>query len=126
MPLGRGVAHFNQIVTNRTIGRFADRLPMFGVVHHLGRKSGRPFATPVNCFRDGDDMIIVLTYGSQADWVKNVLAAGGCELVTRGQRVLLTNPRIYTDTRRPWAPFPVHVILGAVNVTENMRLSRVV
>jgi hypothetical protein len=30
--------------------------------------------------------IIALTYSSESEWVKNVLAAGGCELKTRGKR----------------------------------------
>ncbi len=124
MPLSRRVARLNQVVTNRTIGRFADRMPGFGVVHHVGRTSGRPYHTPINCFPDGDDYVIVLTYGAEADWVKNVLAAGGCEIVTRGKRLRLANPHIYTDKRRPWAPLIVHLVLGWTDISENMRLSR--
>jgi deazaflavin-dependent oxidoreductase (nitroreductase family) len=123
------VARFNRHVTNRITGTFADRLPGFGVLYHVGRTSGRTFATPINIFPDGDDYVIALTYGPNTDWAKNVLAAGGCEVVTRGQRVRLTNPRIETDTERRWAPrFAVpfmKLILGASNVTEIMRLTRV-
>jgi hypothetical protein len=32
--------------------------------------------------------------------VKNVLAAGGCVLVTRGHAVRLTGPRLYHDESR--------------------------
>ena len=125
MPASRNVARFNRRVTNRITGRFADRLPGFAIVHHVGRTSGRAFSTPINAFRDGNDYIIALTYGSDSDWVKNVLATGGCEIVTRGQRIRLTNPRIITDEGRQWAPPFVRQVLGLINAPQYMRLTRV-
>jgi hypothetical protein len=38
--------------------------------------SGRTYSTPINVFRRGDDYYLFLTYGSDLQWVKNVLAAG--------------------------------------------------
>ena len=37
----RWVAAFNLAVTNRITSRFAARLPGFGILTHVGRKSGR-------------------------------------------------------------------------------------
>jgi len=48
----RWVAAFNLTVTNRITSRFADRLPGFGILTHVGRKSGRVYHTPVNVFRE--------------------------------------------------------------------------
>lgn len=128
MPIPMSVARFNRSVTNRVTGRVADRLPGFGILHHVGRTSGRAYATPINIFRDDDEYVIVLTYGPTADWVKNVLAAGGCEVVTRGRRLRLSDPRIETDTALRWAPplfVPVaRLIFGAADVTQVMRLKR--
>jgi hypothetical protein len=45
MVLSRRVATFNRQVTNRVTGPFAHRLPGFGVVVHVGRKSGREYRT---------------------------------------------------------------------------------
>src|SRR4051794_31614926 len=78
----------------------AGRLPGFGILEYRGRKSGRVFRTPINVFRDGDDWIFALTYGSEVQWVKNVLAAGGCTLTTRGRTIELTNPRMFDDPTR--------------------------
>ena len=47
----RWVAAFNLAVTNRITSRFAARLPGFGILTHVGRKSGRIYRTPVNVFR---------------------------------------------------------------------------
>ena len=46
----RWVAAFNLAVTNRITSRFAARLPGFGILTHVGRKSGRVYRTPVECF----------------------------------------------------------------------------
>ena len=125
MPLPQQVARFNRRVTNRITRPFADRLPGFGIVIHRGRTSGRTYRTPINVFRDGNDYIIALTYGAEADWVRNVQAAGGCQIVTRGRRISLTNPRLVTDPRRQWAPPLVRLILGLTNVPQYLRLTRV-
>ena len=69
------VAGFNLAVTNRITSRFADRLPGFGILTHVGRKSGRVYRTPVNVFRAPEGFLIALTYGRESEWVKNVLAA---------------------------------------------------
>lgn len=123
MPLSRRMARFNRIVTNNSIGRLAPWLPGFGVVRHRGRTSGREYHTPINVFRHGDTYLVALTYGSQADWVKNVLAAGACDLQTRGRRVHLVEPRLYTDPARKGLPASVRAFLALPNVTEFLALA---
>ena len=98
-------------------------MPGFVILSHAGRKSGRAYRTPVNAFLTDDGYIIALTYGPESDWVKNVLAAGSCELQSKGRRVRLTDPRIETDQDKSWAPLPVRLILKLTNVPQYMRLS---
>jgi len=109
-------------VVNPLTRLFAGHVPMFGIVRCRGRRSGRLFRAPVNVFRDGDDYLVALTYSSQADWVRNVLAAGGCELETGGRVIRLTDPELFVDRTRRLMPFPVRMFLGLVNVTEFLRL----
>jgi deazaflavin-dependent oxidoreductase (nitroreductase family) len=123
MPVPRRIARFNKHFTNRLTLRVAGYLPGFALVSHVGRKSGRPYRTPVNAFRTDGGYIIALTYGAQSDWVKNVLAAGSCELQTRGRRVRLFEPIIVTDESKGWAPLPVRLILGLIDAPEYMWLS---
>jgi deazaflavin-dependent oxidoreductase (nitroreductase family) len=85
----------------------ASRLPTFAVLTHRGRTSGRTYRTPINVFRRGDDYFVFLTYGSDVQWVKNVLAAGSCSIETRGQVVELVEPELITDPDLP--PAPPHV-----------------
>jgi hypothetical protein len=72
----RWVAAFNLAVTNRITSRFAARLSGFGILTHVGRKSGRVYRIPVNVFRVSEGFLIALTYGRDSEWVKNVVAAG--------------------------------------------------
>src|SRR6266436_9363468 len=79
----RRVAAFHRAITNRVAVRFTGRLPGFAIVTNVGRKSGRLYRTPVNVFREPDGFLVALTYGRDSGWVKNVLAAGGCQIETR-------------------------------------------
>jgi len=117
------VAGFNLAVTNRITSRFADRLPGFGILTHVGRKSGRVYRTPVNVFRAPEGFLIALTYGRESEWVKNVLAAGGCELETRGVSNKLNAPAILHDPTRRRFPFPVRIVRRLIGATDFMRLS---
>jgi deazaflavin-dependent oxidoreductase (nitroreductase family) len=122
MPLPRSIARVNRRVTNRLLGGLAQRLPGFGVVVHKGRTSGRQYRTPVNVFRRGDRYIIALTYGPNADWVRNVLADGGCTFETRGRTLHLSRPRLFHDEARNAVPAPVRLILGIVSVYDFLEL----
>lgn len=123
MVLPPAVARFNRLVTNRLTRPFAGRLPWFAILTHQGRRSGRTYRIPINAFRDGNDYLIALTYGPNTDWVRNVLAAGGCEILTRGHQIRLSHPRIITDPRLGWTPVPVRLVLGLIGATEYMRLT---
>jgi deazaflavin-dependent oxidoreductase (nitroreductase family) len=113
---------FTVAVVNPVSRLVAGRLPLFGIVRHRGRRTGTAYRAPVNVFRDGQDYVIALTYSSQVDWVRNVLAAGECELETGGRVVRLTDPQLFVDPHRRLMPFPVRQFLALVNVTEFMRL----
>jgi deazaflavin-dependent oxidoreductase (nitroreductase family) len=105
----RWLAKINIAFTNRITGLFAGWLPGFGILTHVGRKSGKVYRTPVNVFRASNGFIIALTYSSQSEWVKNVLAAGGCELKARGKKYRLSAPHVVRDPKRRRFPIPVRV-----------------
>jgi deazaflavin-dependent oxidoreductase (nitroreductase family) len=94
MPLPRILASFNRRVTNRLFSLFAGWLPPFAVVEHRGRSSGRRYRTVVWSFPIAGGMVIALTYGASADWVRNVLAAGSCRLRWAGAWRQLTAPEL--------------------------------
>jgi deazaflavin-dependent oxidoreductase (nitroreductase family) len=118
----RWVAAFNLAVTNRITSRFAARLPGFGILTHVGRKSGRVYRTPVNVFRAPEGFLIALTYGRDSEWVRNVEAAGGCELETRGVKYQLSSPTIVRDPTRRRLPLFVRIVLRLIGANDFMQL----
>ena len=119
----RWLAKINIAFTNRITSLFAGWLPGFGILTHAGRKSGKVYRTPINVFRASNGFIIALTYSSQSEWVKNVLAAGGCDLETRGKKYQLSAPKVVGDPTRRRFPIPVRIVLKLVGADEYMELS---
>lgn len=76
----------------------------------------------MNVFREGQAYVFALTYGTDVDWVKNVLAAGGCQLRTRGRTVELRDPEVIHDPSRRLMPWLVRVFLGVMRVTDFVRM----
>src|SRR5829696_9167507 len=122
VPLPKRLARFNRVITNRLAFPVARRVPGFAVVLHTGRRSGCSYRTPVNAFRAPDGYVIALTYGADSDWPKNVLAAGGCILLTRGTAVPLTGPDLVHTQRHPSIPAPVQVALRLIGVRDYLEL----
>ncbi|OCB48747.1 nitroreductase family deazaflavin-dependent oxidoreductase [Mycolicibacterium porcinum] len=114
MPAPRWVARANKIGLNQLTRFIAPWAPGWAVVIHRGRKSGRTFRTPLWAFRRPNGFVIALTYGSQADWVRNVLAAGGCELEARRRRYRLTAPEVYRDENATDMPAFIRFMLRRV------------
>jgi deazaflavin-dependent oxidoreductase (nitroreductase family) len=113
---------FTTRLVNPISRRFAGWLPGFGLLTYAGRKSGRQYTTPLNVFKRGDFYVFALTYGSEVNWVRNVLAAGGCELRVRGRNVRLVEPELLVDPAGRLVPLPVRVFLRANRVTEYLRM----
>jgi deazaflavin-dependent oxidoreductase (nitroreductase family) len=124
MPLPRRLARFNLLVTNRVLGPFARHVPGFAVVLHVGRRSGRTYRTPVSLFRRGDGYVIALFYGADSQWVRNVVAAGGADIETRGRRLRLAGPEVVRDPARSLVPKPVRLVLRVADVDAFMLLER--
>jgi deazaflavin-dependent oxidoreductase (nitroreductase family) len=122
-PRMRFLRPFAARVINPVTRPFAGWLPGFAVLSHVGRRSGRTYRTPINVFRLGDHYLFALTYGSDVDWVKNVLAAGGCEMRTRGRDVRLVEPELIVDPELRLLPWPLGALLGRLDrVTEIVRM----
>jgi deazaflavin-dependent oxidoreductase (nitroreductase family) len=118
MPIPRAIARFNLVVTNPILRHVAWWAPGFAMVTHVGRRSGAVRRTPVNIFPHGAGYAIALTYGRDSEWVKNVEAAGGCVVETRGRQVRLARPTVVHDPSRRMVPWPVRVVLRLIGVTD--------
>ena len=118
MPIPKTVARLNLALTNPILRHIAWWAPGFAMVTHVGRTSGRVRRTPVNIFAHGRDYVIALTYGRDSEWVKNVQAAGGCVVQTRGRHIRLVHPQVVHDPSRQMMPGHVRLILRLIGVTD--------
>ena len=126
MPIPKGMRQVNKAALNKFTRQLAPWLPGLGVVVHRGRTSGKQYRTPVNVFpRPGGRYVLALTYGTDTDWVKNVVAAGGCTLITRGTDLDLTAPRLFHDESRHETRVVARSILGLLHVYDFLELHAV-
>jgi deazaflavin-dependent oxidoreductase (nitroreductase family) len=100
VPLPRWLARANKAGLNRVVKHAAPWAPTLGLVVHAGRRTGHRYETPVMVFPAPGGFVIALTYGPRTEWVKNVVAAGGCELRTGGRTLHMASPRVYHDEAR--------------------------
>jgi deazaflavin-dependent oxidoreductase (nitroreductase family) len=64
------------------------------IVRHRGRKSGAEYETPIGVVAEGDAFLVALPYGSRAQWLRNVLAAGSAMLVHEGTTYHVDRPEL--------------------------------
>jgi deazaflavin-dependent oxidoreductase (nitroreductase family) len=122
MPRIAFIRPFTNRFVNPITRRVAGRLPGFAILEVPGRRTGRIHRIPLNIFRHGEAYVLALTYSSDVEWVRNVLAAGACTIVTRGRRVGLTAPELIVDRRQRLVPGPVRLVLRTMRVTEFLRM----
>lgn len=108
LTLPRRLTRFNRAVVNPIQGQYAWLLPPWIVVCHRGRRSGRLYRTPVNAYRRGSRLAIVVLYGEESDWVQNVLA-GSAQVVRAGRTHDLLAPRL-VDPATEQLPGPARVL----------------
>ncbi|GBD26353.1 hypothetical protein HRbin30_01685 [bacterium HR30] len=105
MHFPRFMRRVNRVFTNPIMLNFAWLVPPLAVVHHVGRKSGREYKTPVLAFRAEKGFVIPLTYGRDVDWAQNLLKARRGVIEQLGKKYELTNPRI-VDREQAYAWLP--------------------
>ncbi|TWP39093.1 nitroreductase family deazaflavin-dependent oxidoreductase [Leekyejoonella antrihumi] len=125
MPVPRGMGRINKVGPNRVTRHLVPVIPGFGLVVHHGRRSGAEYRTPVNVFRTDTGYVIALAYGPETDWVKNVLAEGGCTLLTRGRSVRCAHPEVYVDRKRHHIRPVEKTVLGLLRVDHFLALQTV-
>jgi len=78
------------------------RFGMVAQVHHVGRRSGHRYTTPLGARPTATGFVIPLTFGRDADWCRNVIAADGCQIRFKNRTYTVADPTI-ADTARAGA-----------------------
>jgi deazaflavin-dependent oxidoreductase (nitroreductase family) len=119
MPFPSFVGRINRRLTNPLLRPFAGTLGSLGLLEHRGRTSGRVYQTTVMAFAAPHRFAILLTYGERADWVRNILAAGGGTLTWRRQQYRLNDPVVVSGV-----PDEVNLPRWARVITSLVRADR--
>jgi deazaflavin-dependent oxidoreductase (nitroreductase family) len=125
-PVIDAVRRMNRSLTNPRVMRTAGSVgTQTSVIRHTGRTSGRTFETPVDVITTADGFLIALPYGTRADWVRNVLAAGSATIVSQGESVDVDAP-IIAATAEVAGQLPARTLrtLSLFGVTECLHLQR--
>lgn len=115
---------YNKRFTNASAARTAGKKGTgTTAVHHVGRKSGKPYVTPVWGERVGERFFIQLPYGTDVDWCRNILAAGGCTLEHASVRYDAVAPVIVPAAEaRPLLPAAARRMQGIIGAESYLRL----
>jgi deazaflavin-dependent oxidoreductase (nitroreductase family) len=108
MQMPRIMRRVNRAITNRLMRSIAGVVPPLAVVHHVGRKSGRAYRTPVLAFPVAGGYVTPLPYGTDTDWCRNLLEARKGSFERLGRQIPVGNPRIVgADDAVPLLPAPL-------------------
>jgi deazaflavin-dependent oxidoreductase (nitroreductase family) len=99
--------------------------PLWAIVQHRGRRSGRSYSVPVAIRASPDTFTIPLPWGSETQWLRNVLAAGTCTIRWAGADHRASDPRVVDVAEALDAFHPSQrLILRAGGIRSVMRLRR--
>jgi deazaflavin-dependent oxidoreductase (nitroreductase family) len=103
---GRIFGRFTPVL-NRFVTRIAGKryVPLYVLLRHRGRRSGRAYATPVVGMRVPGGFAIPMAFGEGADWYRNIVAAGGGTVRQQGTEHHLSDPAAI-DPDSAASPFP--------------------
>jgi deazaflavin-dependent oxidoreductase (nitroreductase family) len=123
MRLPQRLANANRHVTNPIMRPLARRVAPLAVIHHVGRRSGVGYRSPVLAFGVPGGYLIPLTYGPERDWVRNIVSAGTFELERRGRTMTVTRPVVrpgdhVEGLHEPWSSLVRRLNLDGVLTVE--------
>lgn len=94
MLFARQRAELNGRFVNPVVEPLAGYVPLWSAVDHVGRRSGKDYRTPVTAFPTTDGVAVLLPYGTDTDWVRNLQASGSGRVQIDGRSLLVEAPRV--------------------------------
>jgi deazaflavin-dependent oxidoreductase (nitroreductase family) len=93
--------------------------PVWGIVRHTGRTSGKPYATPVVARPTPDGFIIPLPFGDATQWAKNLFTAGGGSIRFAGREHQIVEPQIIDlETAGAHLPRPIRFASRRLGISQ--------
>jgi deazaflavin-dependent oxidoreductase (nitroreductase family) len=107
-PFKKAITRYNDM--NRHIS--GTERSSWGLLTHVGRRSGRTYQTSLGTCTYGDGFLLPLGYGPHTDWYRNLLAAGTGRLAWKGRTYHVERPELISgpEPMRAWRK-PERVLL---------------
>jgi deazaflavin-dependent oxidoreductase (nitroreductase family) len=98
--------------------------PLYGVLEHRGRRTGKAFRIPVVVRPTADGFVVPMPWGEHTDWCRNVRAAGGCVVRWKGRDYPMVQPEVIADRAAASALFgtALGTLLARLGITHSLRL----
>jgi deazaflavin-dependent oxidoreductase (nitroreductase family) len=68
--------------------------PLYSILRHTGRTSGKAYSTPVVALRTPEGFLIPLPFGDATQWARNLFASDGGRLRHAGREYEIGEPRV--------------------------------
>ncbi|OPX11924.1 nitroreductase family deazaflavin-dependent oxidoreductase [Mycobacterium sp. AT1] len=99
---------FNKHLLNPAVLRLAGSKHFYAsAIHHTGRRSGRPYVTPVTAFRVTDGFVVPLPYGTHTDWLRNLQVEQHGSIRFHGETFPISSPVVVASATAS-AELPPH------------------
>jgi deazaflavin-dependent oxidoreductase (nitroreductase family) len=93
--------------------------PLWAILRHTGRTSGKVYATPVVGQRTPDGFLIPLPFGDATQWARNLFAAGAGTIRFAGREYRITEPQIVDhDVARRYLPAVLAVVSARLGLRQ--------
>ncbi len=122
----RAIRLFNRSVLNPITLTFAGQAGMpYAILSHVGRSSGKAYATPLLLQPVAQGWIIPLTYGEVTDWYRNIEQAGECHIQWQGKSFFAgKSERVDAAHALPLFPPALRLALRIAGIRQFVRLTR--
>jgi deazaflavin-dependent oxidoreductase (nitroreductase family) len=121
-PIRRLARPFGPIAVRLSGSRW---FPLWAILRHTGRTSGKAYATPVAALATRDGLIIPLPFGDATQWAKNLLAAGRGSIRLAGREHQIAEPRIVDREEAAAMPPVVRFAAARLGIRQFVLVRRV-
>ena len=98
-------------------------LPLYSILRHTGRTSGKAYATPVVGLRSAEGFLIPLPFGDATQWARNLFASGEGRLRHAGRDYRIGEPRIIDrDDAAPDLPALVRLLARVFGLRQFVKV----
>jgi deazaflavin-dependent oxidoreductase (nitroreductase family) len=100
--------------------------PLWAILRHTGRTSGKAYATPIVAIATPDGFVIPLPFGDATQWARNLFSAGGGSVRLAGRELAITEPRIVDqETGGRYLPAPFRFVSDRLGIRHYVLVRRV-